>query len=175
MADERTFAIFANNRACALRLAGRATEALTQLAEILPTLVRLRNPWANYFVLSSLGEVYADLGDHERAARLLGTSDAIADWLGATVTQQDLTERDDIISAIRQSLSATEWGRGLSSRQVMPSRGRHPRRRTSIGGSNSAARSDGPRKRKNSTSDDCPAIGLPILAGRGGSRRPGGN
>jgi len=90
---------------------GRDSEALDELAEALPALLRLRNPWTNYYLISSFSEVYARGGEARRAVMPRGTSDAIAVWVGDATqpTPEEAQEWDLLAAEIRKSISAEQW------------------------------------------------------------------
>ena len=107
---ERVATLASNNSACTLMQFGRDSEALDELAEALPALLRLRNPWTNYYLISSFSEVYARGGDARRAVMPHGTSNAIAVSVGdATQPTPEEAQEWDLLAAEIRKTSAEQW------------------------------------------------------------------
>ena len=118
--DERAVVLMGNNLADALVQDGRSGEAFLLLADLASGALRLRDAWAQYYVIDTSAEIAGELGEPELATRLFATSDAILQRLGprGSDTQSDTSER--IIAHVRQALgpaasaAADEAGRSLS-------------------------------------------------------------
>ena len=73
--------IYQHNLACTLRLVGRVKESAQLMSSLVPEALKMRDPAHLIVLAEDYAAVLAELGDHRRAARLLGASDALRDRL----------------------------------------------------------------------------------------------
>ena len=99
-----------NNLADTLIQAGRSGEARPLLADLASGALRMRDAWAQYYVIETSAEVAGDLGEFELATRLFATSDVLLQRLGGERGgdwQTDACKR--IIERVRQALGPARW------------------------------------------------------------------
>ncbi len=107
--DPRRAWLFTMGRACAVRLLGRAEQALDQLSELIPSGLRTNNPQTLAVLAECCAAALSQLGRWSEAVRLLGAADATRDRLTTCrLPLQDLDVLESLSSA-REGLVAQDW------------------------------------------------------------------
>ena len=108
--DERSVVMMGNNLADTLIEAGRTEEAALLLPDVASGVLRLRDTWAQYYVIETSAEVAGDLGQFELAARLFASSDAVLQRLGGERGGEARTDACmRILEHVRQALGPAAW------------------------------------------------------------------
>ena len=107
-----------HNVACDLRMLGRLEEAQRQMRDLIPEALRGADRDHYITVAEDYGAVLAELGEHEPAARLLGSADATRERNGDPRTPAQAAEIAGPFAKAREALSPQDWdreyGRGFS-------------------------------------------------------------
>ena len=108
--DERSVVLMGNNLADTLLQAGRSDEASLLLPELASGALRMRDAWAQYYVIETSAEVAGDLGEFELATRLFAASDVMLQRLGGERGgdfQTDACAR--ILDRVHKALGPAAW------------------------------------------------------------------
>jgi predicted ATPase len=101
--------VWQHNRACVLRLTGRAAEARDQMLELIPEALRRPSTWNLITIAEDFGAILADLGQHREAVRLLGAVDVLRERSGYPRTPLQDSEIHDAYAACEVRLSPQAW------------------------------------------------------------------
>jgi tetratricopeptide (TPR) repeat protein len=99
-----------HNVGCVYRAMGQPEEAWRTMTKQLPQLVQLADPSSLISIAEECAAVFADLGEHELAARLLGATDAMREHNGITHDPLD-TVNDEASARARAAMPTDVWTR----------------------------------------------------------------
>jgi predicted ATPase/class 3 adenylate cyclase len=111
--------------ATASLLAGRAAEARVLLSRTFDYVVSSRDPELLVNILEPSACVAAELGEHQRAARLAGAAEGIRDTAGMPIPQPDLALLERFLGPARATVPHEVWdtelaaGRALTQEQAV--------------------------------------------------------
>ncbi len=111
LGDEVSVVRYRHSRACDLREMGRPDDAHAEMSALIPTLLRLADPEWLVLLAEDYAAVLAELGDHGRAARLLGAAEERRE---RTRTPRSAPQEDEIeepLDKARAALPAATWER----------------------------------------------------------------
>ena len=101
--------VWRHNRACVLRLAGRAAEARDEMLDLIPAALRHPSTWNLITIAEDFGAIVADLGQHHDAVRLLGAVDVLRERSGYTRSRLQESEIHDAYATSEGCLSPQDW------------------------------------------------------------------
>ncbi len=116
--DERGLRETRYHRALTLRKLGRNSEAYEQLQVEIPQILRVSPDWA-VTVAEDYGAVLAELGEHERAVRLLGAAEAARERDAEPRPPTQEVEIEEPFAKARSALSAETWQRTYETGRTM--------------------------------------------------------
>jgi predicted ATPase/class 3 adenylate cyclase len=113
--DENSVVWFESFIAYSLVVSGRPREAWSRLQSIEPDVLRISGHFLSYNVLATYAQVFAALGDAQRAARLLGGHWAHYTKLGAVLDPQveEAWLQRTGIASVRDTLGQDRWQQAL--------------------------------------------------------------
>jgi predicted ATPase/class 3 adenylate cyclase len=97
------------NSACMSRLMGRLTAADQRWRELIPQILRLADPEWLATTAEDYGAVLAELGEHHRAARLLGAAEAMRERNGTPRHAPQQAQIAEPYTKARAALPAETW------------------------------------------------------------------
>ena len=109
-----------HNLACTLRLVGRVKDSAQLMSSLIPEALKMRDPSHLIVLAEDYAAVVAELGDHRRAARLLGASDALRDRLQHPRVAWQEEEIGAAIAKARTALPDEEWAAAYQSGLTTP-------------------------------------------------------
>jgi predicted ATPase/class 3 adenylate cyclase len=98
-----------HNIACTLRLLGRLDDAREQILELVPPMVQLGQPDGRTSLAEDFAALLVDLGDHVRAVRLIGASDANRERNGTRRSPTQEAEVHAPFAEARAALPPDVW------------------------------------------------------------------
>jgi predicted ATPase/class 3 adenylate cyclase len=107
--DETAALVCRYDSSAPLRLMGRLADSHRQLSELIPHVLRLADPDWLVAMAEDYGAVMAELGEHHRAARLLGAADAMRERKGNPRPPNQQAEIADAYAIAQAALPSETW------------------------------------------------------------------
>jgi predicted ATPase/class 3 adenylate cyclase len=102
-------AVIQSNLAAALLRSGRADEAFTSLRSQAASIVGLGDIELTIEIIELIAGAFSQRGDPVRAARLLGTTEALREQAGMPIRDPDAELLEEFLTPARSMLDAAQW------------------------------------------------------------------